>query len=74
LLLLGGEQINRVERRDNFAANDELLEIIEILERLVIQKTQPKFSAIGLRPSALEDSWIKHRRAFKQRLCQQVPG
>src|SRR5436309_2357962 len=54
LLLSGSQQIDRVECRDDLAADDELLEIVVILERLVIQKTQPKLSAIGFCLQAIE--------------------
>src|SRR4051812_4496194 len=65
----GRDQFDSVQRRDDLAADYDLLQIVAIAERLVIEKPKPKIGAEFIHFCRSKESWSKHGNPLKQRTC-----
>jgi hypothetical protein len=68
--LLRREEINAIERGDDFTANEQLLQIVAIAELLVAKEAEPEIfgdETDGVRSD--EGSRIEHARLLKHRTC-----
>ena len=60
----GGDQFDRIQRRDKFATDYDLLQIVAIAKFHVIEKPNPKIRADLICLRDFEDGGIEHGRVF----------